>query len=48
MIVDYDHNPTLNVDMKLQSLVESIQLLSNEIDSKFEEIEKKLKELQEN
>ena len=31
MIIDYDHNPSLTVDQKLQSLKESVQMALNEI-----------------
>ena len=48
MIIDYDHNPRLTVDQKLQSLVESIRLMSDEITTRLEEIEKEIKEIQEN
>lgn len=48
MIIDYDHNPALSVDQKLQSLVESIRLMDDEITNKLEEIKKDIKELQEN
>lgn len=30
MIIDYDHNPALTVDQKLQSLKESVQMALNE------------------
>lgn len=48
MIIDYDHNPALNVDQKLQSLVESIQLLSDEILIEIESIKAEIKKIQEN
>lgn len=31
MIIDYDHNPSLTVDQKLQSLKESVQMALNEV-----------------
>lgn len=31
MIIDYDHNPALTVDQKLQSLKESTQMALNEV-----------------
>lgn len=33
MIIDYDHNPRLTVDQKLQSLKESVQMALNEAGS---------------
>lgn len=33
MIIDYDHNPALTVDQKLQSLKESVQMALNEAGS---------------
>ena len=30
MIIDYDHNPALSVDRKLQSLKDSVQMALNE------------------
>lgn len=33
MIIDYDHNPGLTFDQKLQSLKESVQMALNEIGS---------------
>lgn len=30
MIIDYDHNPSLTVDQKLQSLKDSVQMALNE------------------
>lgn len=47
MIIDYDHNPALTVDQKLQSLAESIQLMNDEITAKLEELKAAVKELQE-
>ena len=31
MIIDYDHNPRLTYDQKLQSLKESVQMALNEV-----------------
>lgn len=45
MIIDYDHNPQASIDQKLQSLMESIQLALNEIDSDIKLIEKMIEEL---
>lgn len=47
MIIDYDHNPRLNTDQKLQSLVESIQLLSDEFTTEIKAIKEEIKKLQE-
>lgn len=33
MIIDYDHNPALSVDQKLQSLKDSVQMALNEAGS---------------
>ena len=33
MIIDYDHNPRISYDQKLQSLKESVQLALNEVGS---------------
>lgn len=33
MIIDYDHNPGLTFDQKLQSLKESVQMALNEVGS---------------
>lgn len=40
MIIDYDHNPALTEDQKLQSLVESIRLAFNEQQTQIEELKK--------
>lgn len=47
MIIDYDHNPMLTVDQKLQSLAESIQRSNDEITIKIEELKKEIKKIQE-
>lgn len=47
MIIDFDHNPKLTYDQKLQSLVENIRLMNDEITNKLEELKKEIKELQE-
>lgn len=46
MIIDYDHNPKLTYDQKLQSLKESVQMALNEIKDEQTEIERKLSKLQ--
>ncbi len=48
MIIDYDHNPALTVDQKLQSLIENMQLMNDEIISELEELKEQLRKLQEN
>ena len=50
MLIDYDHNPSLSVDQKLQSLIESIQrcLDSKADNEKIIELQKKLSEIQNN
>lgn len=40
MIIDYDHNPRLTVDQKLQSLKESVQMALNEAGSDKEYLDK--------
>ena len=40
MIIDYDRNPNLNTEQKLQSLIESVQMALDELASRCVEIEK--------
>lgn len=47
MIIDYDHNPNVTDEQRLQSLKESVQMALNEIDAKLEELRKEIKQLQE-
>ncbi len=47
MIIDYDRNPALTVDQKLQSLIDSIQRMGDEMTEKIEDLRKEVKELQE-
>lgn len=47
MIIDYDHNPALTIDQKLQSLAESVQRSNDEITIKIEELKKEIKKIQE-
>lgn len=47
MIIDFDHNPALTEDQKIQSLAENIQRMYDELIDRFTEIEKQIKELQE-
>lgn len=48
MVINYDRNPNLTTDQKLDSLIESIMLAMNEKadNSKVDELKKKLAELQ--
>lgn len=46
MVVNFDRNQNLTTDQKLQSLLESVQLALNEIDTRFDEIDKAIKELE--
>lgn len=48
MIIDYDKNPALSVDQKLQSLIDSIQRMSDDFTDSIEELKKKVKEIEEN
>lgn len=47
MIVNYDRNPDLTIDEKLQSLVECIQLALNEKadNAKIEELKKEISKM---
>ena len=47
MILDYDKNPALTVDQKLQSLIESMQRMSDEMTTSIEDLKKRIKELEE-
>jgi hypothetical protein len=47
MIINYDRNPALTVDQKLQSLIDSIQRMGDEMTEKIEDLRKEVKELQE-
>lgn len=47
MIVDYDKNPSLTVDQKLQSLIESIQRQTDELTDSIEELKKRIKKIEE-
>ena len=42
MIIDYDHNPSLNQDQKMQSLVESIILAFGEIQTMLSQQQKQM------
>ena len=45
MIIDYDRNPALSVDQKLQSLIDSIQRATDEIADSMYEIRKEIEEI---
>ena len=47
MIIDYDKNPNLTVDQKLQSLIDSIQRATDEIADNIHEIRKEIEEIRE-
>lgn len=45
MIIDFDRNPALSEEQRLQSLMESVQLALSNIETQIAEIEKKLEQL---
>lgn len=47
MIIDYDKNPSLTVDQKLQSLIDSIQRMSDEITDSIEDLKRRVKDIEE-
>lgn len=47
MIIDYDRNPALNIDQKMQSLIDSIQRSTDEMTLRIEELRKEVQKLQE-
>lgn len=47
MIVDYDKNPSLTVDQKLQSLIESIHRALDEVKDDLNKISKEIAEIKE-
>lgn len=47
MIVDYDKNPSLTVDQKLQSLIESIHRALDEIRDDLDKLSKEVAEIKE-
>ena len=47
MIIDYDKNPALTADQKLQSLIESIQRSINDITDQLIEVRKDIEKLKE-
>lgn len=46
MIVDYDRNPALTTDQKLQSLIESLLRMRDELQDSLADIEKRLSKLE--
>ena len=46
MIIDYDHNPALTQDQKLQSLQESVQMAMNEVAASIEELRQEIKKIE--
>ena len=47
MIIDYDRNPVLTTDQKLQSLIDSMQRAIDELTVSMEIVKKELIKLQE-
>lgn len=47
MIIDYDKNPSLTADQKIQSLIESIQRMSDAFTDSIEDLKKRVKEIEE-
>lgn len=45
MIIDYDHNPALSVDQKLQSLKESMQMAVDELTDTIKKLKEEITEL---
>ena len=48
MLIDYDHNPALTEDQKLQSLKESMQMALNELTEEIIKLKKKVEDLESN
>ena len=44
MVINYDRNPDLSTDRKLDSLAESVQLAIDELKTELAELRKKLEE----
>jgi len=44
MVIDYDRNPNLAPEQRIESLRENVQLALNEIQTQLDRIEKKLDE----
>ena len=47
MIIDYDKNPMLNTDQKIQSLIQSMQRALDEMKKEITKLEKKVESLEE-
>lgn len=47
MIIDYDRNPALTTDQKLQSLIDSMQRAIDELTVSMDAVKKELEKLQE-
>lgn len=47
MIVDYDKNPSLTIDQKLQSLIDSIHRALDEIRDDMDKLSKEVAEIKE-
>ena len=47
MIIDYDKSPVLSVDQKLQSLIDSIQRMSDEMTDSIDDLRKRVKAIEE-
>ena len=47
MIVDYDKNPSLTVDQKLQSLIDSIHRALDEVTTELDKLSKEVAEIKE-
>ena len=47
MIIDYDRNPALTVDQKLQSLIDSMQRTVDELTISIEMLRREVKKIQE-
>lgn len=47
MIVDYDKNPSLTIDQKLQSLIDSIHRALNEVRDDIDKLSKEVEEMKE-
>lgn len=45
MIIDYDHNPALTTDQKLQSLKESMQMAVDELTDTIKKLKEEIAEL---
>lgn len=48
MIINYDKNPALTEDQKLQSLVDSIMLALNELQDRLYRLEKAVERIERN